>query len=64
MAAVRHPSERSVALLTGVALAFFEPWIGLLIGIVATYLVIGHRDAETMERIISDKELEIRNREV
>lgn len=64
MAAVRHPSERSVALLTGVALAFFEPWIGLLIGIVATYLVIGHKDAETMEKIVSEKELAIRNKEV
>lgn len=49
MAIVRHPTERGVALLTGAALAFFEPWQGLLVGLIATFTLIGGRSAEEAE---------------
>lgn len=41
MAIPRNPTERGVVLLTGMALALFEPWQGLLLGIVATLLLLG-----------------------
>lgn len=45
------PEERGVALLTGTSLALLEPWVGLLVGIVATFLIVGfkkiERDAHT-----------------
>lgn len=56
MAIPRHPVERGVTLLTGVSLAFFEPWVGLLLGVVAAVLLIGGRDAVAMERRISEQE--------
>lgn len=40
------PEERSVALMTGVSLAMLEPWVGLLVGLVATYLIVGGRGVE------------------
>jgi high-affinity Fe2+/Pb2+ permease len=43
-------------LADGMALAIFEPWIGLLIGIVASVLLIGGRDAEAMEEKIAAQE--------
>ena len=53
MAIVRHPTERGVALLTGAALAFFEPWQGLLVGIIATFTLIGSRSAEAAEERVA-----------
>lgn len=53
MAVVRHPAERGVALLTGAALAFFEPWQGLLLGLVATFTLIGGRSADAAEARVS-----------
>jgi len=41
MAMAREPTERGVVLLTGMALALFEPWIGLLVGLLATVLLVG-----------------------
>lgn len=41
MAMTRQPTERGVVLLTGMSLALFEPWIGLLVGVVATVLLVG-----------------------
>lgn len=58
MAIVIHPAERGVALMTGMAIALFEPWIGLLVGIVSVVLLIGARDAQTMEEKISGQERE------
>ncbi len=50
MAIPRNPTERGVVLLSGMALALFEPWIGLLIGIVATLTLVGLKpDEETTE---------------
>ncbi|MHA7834581.1 MAG: hypothetical protein ACX94A_08895 [Algiphilus sp.] len=56
MAVVRHPTERGVALLTGAALAFFEPWQGLLVGLVATFVLIGGRSADAAEARVSEIE--------
>ena len=33
--------ERGVAVLTGASLALMEPWLGLLIGVVAAYSLVG-----------------------
>ena len=41
MAIPREPTERGVVLLTGISLAMFAPWIGLLVGIAATLLLVG-----------------------
>lgn len=43
MAIPRDATERGVVLLTGMALALFEPWQGLAVGIMATLLLIGWR---------------------
>ncbi len=56
MAIPAHPVERGVTVLTGVALAFFEPWQGLAVGVVAAVLLIGGRDAVQMERAVSEQE--------
>ncbi|MTI99894.1 MAG: hypothetical protein FH752_14860 [Marinobacter adhaerens] len=34
-------SSRGTVVLIGAALAFFEPWMGLLIGVVATLALVG-----------------------
>lgn len=60
MAIAVHPTERGVALMTGMAIALFEPWIGLLLGIVSVMLLIGARDAQSMEEKISTQEREYR----
>lgn len=41
MAIPREPAERGTVLLTAMAIALFEPWIGLLIGIAATLTISG-----------------------
>lgn len=41
MSIPRTNASRGTVLLVGAALAFFEPWIGLLFGIVATLLLVG-----------------------
>ena len=41
MAIPRDATERGVVLLTGMALALFEPWQGLLIGVIATLTMVG-----------------------
>lgn len=41
MAIPREPAERGVVLLTGMAIALFPPWIGLLVGIAATLTITG-----------------------
>ncbi|HLM53648.1 MAG TPA: hypothetical protein VK325_08695 [Pseudoxanthomonas sp.] len=47
MAIPRTPTARGTALLIGTALAVFEPWLGLVIGIAATLVLTGwERDAE------------------
>jgi hypothetical protein len=58
MDVVRHPAERGVALLTGAGLTFLEPWMGLLIGIVASVGLIGGRNAVEMEYVASQRERE------
>ncbi|MEN8821149.1 MAG: hypothetical protein ABF271_08585 [Abyssibacter sp.] len=49
MAIPREPAERGTVLLTGMAIALFAPWIGLLVGIVATLAISGwsRRDPQT-----------------
>lgn len=49
MAIPREPTERGVVLLTGVALALFAPWIGLLVGILATLLLVGWQPANQID---------------
>ena len=56
MAIPRHPVERGVTLLTGVSLAFFEPWQGLLVGVIAAVFLIGGRDAVVMEKQLAEQE--------
>jgi hypothetical protein len=43
MGITTHPIERGVALLTAVTLALFanQPWIGMVVGIVSTILLVG-----------------------
>lgn len=41
MAIPRTTTERGVVLLTAVSLAVFSPWIGMLVGIAATLLLVG-----------------------
>ncbi|MEO6102509.1 MAG: hypothetical protein ABIP44_02590 [Pseudoxanthomonas sp.] len=41
MAIPRTATARGTALLVGAALAMFEPWVGLLVGIAATLLLVG-----------------------
>lgn len=41
MSIPRTNASRGTVLLVGAALAFFEPWIGLLFGIAATLLLVG-----------------------
>lgn len=43
MAIPREPAERGVVLLGAMALALFEPWIGLLIAIIATLTLVGFK---------------------
>jgi hypothetical protein len=50
MAIPRDNTSRGTALLTGIALALFEPWIGLLVGIVAWALLVGVRAAPVVTR--------------
>ncbi|MBX3177562.1 MAG: hypothetical protein KF886_09390 [Candidatus Hydrogenedentes bacterium] len=47
MAIPRTTIERGVVLLTAVALAIFNPWVGMSVGIAATFLLVGwQRPAE------------------
>jgi hypothetical protein len=39
-------TEQSVALLTGVSLAVFEARLGLLIGLIATFVLVGRSRGE------------------
>jgi hypothetical protein len=41
MALPRDAASRGAALLTGIALVLFEPWLGLLVGITACFLLVG-----------------------
>ena len=41
MSIPRDNASRGTVVLIGAALAFFEPWIGLLIGVVATLVMVG-----------------------
>ena len=52
--------QRGVALLTAMALALFEPWQGLLIGLLATFLLIGGRDADATEARVAAAEKRLR----
>jgi hypothetical protein len=45
MAIPRDAANRGAALLTGIALALFDPWIGLLVGIGAWLLLVGRDSA-------------------
>jgi hypothetical protein len=45
MAIPRDNISRGAALLTGAALALFQPWIGLLVGIAACVLLVGREPA-------------------
>lgn len=50
MAIPRTQIERGVVILTGVSLAVFaSPWIGMAVGIAATYLLVGGRALEAGE---------------
>ena len=48
MAIPRTNASRGTALLIGVALALFEPWIGLAIGILASLLLVGFEREESI----------------
>jgi len=37
----RGKEERGIMLLTAFFLVFFEPWIGLVVGILAVFLLLG-----------------------
>ncbi len=41
MAIPRNNTSRGAVVLIGVGLALFEPWVGLLFGIVTTLLLVG-----------------------
>jgi ABC-type antimicrobial peptide transport system permease subunit len=41
MAIPKTTTERGVVLLTAVSLAVFQPWVGMLIGVAATILLVG-----------------------
>lgn len=56
MAIAEHPVERGVALVTGMAIAIFEPWVGLVVGGSAALLLIGGRSAVEMETQVSELE--------
>lgn len=60
MGLVKHPAERGAALLTGVSLAFYEPWLGLLIGLIATWVLVGTKDAFAMETQVQAYEDELK----
>jgi len=49
MAIPKEPAERGTVLLVGMALALFSPWIGLLVGIAATILLVGWKRPELRE---------------
>jgi hypothetical protein len=49
MAIPKEPTERGVVLLTGMALALFAPWVGLLIGVIATIVLVGWKSPELVE---------------
>ncbi len=61
MAIAEHPVERGVALLTGMSIALFEPWIGLLVGLLSAFLLIGGRSAIAMENKVLGLEQERRD---
>ena len=46
MSIPRDNTSRGTVLLIGTVLAFFEPWIGLLIGVLATWLLVGWNTEE------------------
>jgi hypothetical protein len=47
MALPKSPAERGAVLITGMSLVLFEPWLGLLIGVAVTVLLVGKdEDAE------------------
>jgi len=46
MAIPETPEERGVALLTGTSLVLFEPWLGLLIGVITTFFIVGFKKIE------------------
>lgn len=60
MAMCTHPTERGVVLLTAVAIAVFPAWIALLLGLVATLVLIGGSDAEAMEEKVAAEEAKLR----
>jgi hypothetical protein len=41
MSIPRNNTSRGTVLLIGAALAFFEPWVGLLFGILVTLVLVG-----------------------
>ena len=41
MAVPETPTERGVALMTGIALTLLDPWVGLLVGVGATVVLVG-----------------------
>ncbi len=49
LAMVKNHIEEGVVLLTGTALAVFEPWQGLLVGLVASLLLLGYEKPEQEE---------------
>jgi hypothetical protein len=51
MAIPKTNAGRGTALLIGVALALFEPWIGLAIGISASLLLVGLERDESSEKV-------------
>ena len=44
---VKSDEEKGVAILGGMALAMFDAWLGMLVSIVATLLLVGYRKDET-----------------
>jgi hypothetical protein len=46
-AIVRTPIERAVAVLIGVVLALFDPWVGIIFGLVSTFALTDVKEVKT-----------------
>jgi hypothetical protein len=53
MSVTHNPIERGVALLTAVTLALFAetPWVGMVVGIVATFALVGPPERRTTDNV-------------
>jgi hypothetical protein len=56
LAIPQRPAERGVVLMTAAAIALIEPWVGLVIGLVAALTIIGPKTAPAASVTAGDKE--------